>query len=77
MTERWRIEVDQGVCIGSGLCAGEAPAAFRLGAARRSEPVTAEVAASERVLDVAESCPVEAISIRLARDGEAVFPPAE
>lgn len=77
MTERWHVEVDQGTCIGSGLCVGSVPEVFRLGAGRRAEPVAAEVAASDEVLDAAESCPVEAIAIRLRPGGEPVFPPAE
>ncbi|MBC3981469.1 ferredoxin [Streptomyces sp. AC536] len=76
MAERWQIEVDQGRCIGSGLCVGETPDVFRLGATRRSEPIAAEVDAGERVLDAAESCPVEAITLRLG-SGEPVFPPVD
>ncbi|MCP9212629.1 ferredoxin [Streptomyces sp. HD1123-B1] len=78
MGDRWRIEVDRGVCIGSGLCASTAPDGFRLDTARQSHPVAAEADASEAVLAAAEGCPVEAIAIRLQRDGgEQVFPPDE
>ncbi|MFT2014988.1 ferredoxin [Streptomyces sp. 796.1] len=77
MAERWHIEVDQGACIGSGLCAGSVPEAFRMGAGRRAEPVAAEAVASDGVLEAAESCPVEAIALRLAPGGEPVFPPAD
>ncbi|GAA0358398.1 ferredoxin [Streptomyces blastmyceticus] len=70
--ERWRVTVDRTVCVGSGLCAATAPDAFRLDAARRSHPVEEETAASEAVLEAAESCPVEAITIRSAEG--VVFP---
>jgi ferredoxin len=75
--ERWTVAVDRRVCVGSGLCAGSAPEAFRLDQARRSHPVAEETEASDRVLDAAENCPVEAIAIRRAEGGEAVFPPDE
>ncbi|MEV0264034.1 ferredoxin [Streptomyces sp. NPDC050617] len=77
MSDRWHVEVDRGVCIGSGMCAGAAPEAFRLDAARQSHPVDAERDASESVLAAAESCPVEAIAITDLASGEAVFPPEE
>ncbi|MFE7118535.1 ferredoxin [Streptomyces sp. NPDC057654] len=77
MCDRWHVEVDRGVCIGSGMCVSTAPEAFRLDAARQSHPVTAERDASESVLAAAESCPVEAITITELPSGEAVFPPEE
>jgi ferredoxin len=75
MGDRWRIEVDRSVCIGSGLCAGTAPAGFTLDSARQSHPVEPDTDASEAVMEAAEGCPVEAILIRLGDTGETVFPP--
>ncbi|MGX1269658.1 hypothetical protein RKD18_002852 [Streptomyces phaeoluteigriseus] len=40
-------------------------------------PERPDTAADERVLEAAENCPVEAIVITLADNGEAVFPPEE
>ncbi|MEU4896578.1 ferredoxin [Streptomyces sp. NPDC044780] len=77
MGDRWRIEVDRGVCIGSGMCAATAPGAFRLDGARQAHPTEPEADASEPVLTAAEGCPVEAIAIRLTDTGEQVFPPDE
>lgn len=74
---RWHVEVDRGVCIGSGLCAATAPGGFELDAARQSHPVRPECDASDDVLAAAEGCPVEAITVTLAVTGEAVFPPDE
>ncbi|MFH9420578.1 ferredoxin [Streptomyces sp. NPDC017529] len=74
---RWRVTVDRGVCIGSGMCAATAPGGFELDAARQSHPRQAERDADEDVLAAAEGCPVEAIAITLADTGEAVFPPEE
>ncbi|MEV4442075.1 ferredoxin [Streptomyces sp. NPDC049577] len=76
--ERWRVSVDTTLCVGSGLCAGTAPAAFRLdGPARRARPVAEETEACAPVRDAAEGCPVEAIAIRRADTGEEVFPPPD
>jgi ferredoxin len=75
MGDRWRIEVDRGVCVGSGFCVSSAPGGFRLDAARQSHPVEPEADASEAVLVAAEGCPVEAIAIRLLEGGEQIFPP--
>lgn len=36
MGDRWHIEVDHGVCIGSGMCVNNAPRDFQLDAARPS-----------------------------------------
>ncbi|MFF8787206.1 ferredoxin [Streptomyces sp. NPDC015125] len=77
MGDRWRVEVDRGVCIGSGMCAAVAPDGFRLDSARQSHPVEPEAAAGEGVLAAAEGCPVEAITLTVAGSGEAVFPPEE
>ncbi|MEU4202002.1 ferredoxin [Streptomyces sp. NPDC045470] len=74
---RWRVTVDRGVCIGSGLCVATAPGGFALDAARQSHPVRPECDASDDVLAAAEGCPVEAITVTDAVTGEAVFPPDE
>ncbi|MEY9965449.1 ferredoxin [Streptacidiphilus sp. MAP12-16] len=75
MGDRWRVEVDRSVCIGSGLCVASAPDGFRLDGGRQSHPVTEEADASEALLAAAESCPVEAIALRIAGSSEPVFPP--
>jgi ferredoxin len=77
MGDRWHVEVDRSVCIGSGLCVGNAPEGFRLDSARQSHPRAAGIDANERILAAAESCPVEAIAIALLESGEPVFPPEE
>ncbi|MGY0023636.1 ferredoxin [Streptomyces sp. cg35] len=77
MGDRWHVEVDRSVCIGSGMCLNNAPGAFRLDSARQSHPVDPDVDAGEAVLAAAEGCPVEAITLALADTGEVVFPPEE
>ncbi|WP_069768975.1 ferredoxin [Streptomyces sp. LUP30] len=75
--DRWRVEVDRSLCIGSAQCVHHAPDGFRLDTARQSHPADPDTDANERVLAAAESCPVEAIMITLAGNGEPVFPPEE
>ncbi|MCZ4103082.1 ferredoxin [Streptomyces sp. SID13666] len=77
MGDRWHIEVDRTVCIGSGMCVNAAPDGFTLDGARQSHPAAAESDASEQVLAAAEGCPVEAITLTLLATGEPVFPPEE
>ncbi|MFI1399260.1 ferredoxin [Streptomyces sp. NPDC020681] len=77
MGDRWHVEVDRSVCIGSGMCVGNAPDGFELDSARQSHPRAAEADANELILAAAESCPVEAIAITLLESGEPVFPPEE
>ncbi|MEV6393712.1 ferredoxin [Streptomyces sp. NPDC051907] len=77
MGDRWHVEVDRSVCIGSGMCVGHAPDGFRLDSARQSHPQDADLDASEEILAAAENCPVEAIAITLVAGGEPVFPPEE
>lgn len=77
MGDRWHVEVDRSLCIGSAQCLHHAPDGFRLDAARQSHPAAPDMDANERVLEAAESCPVEAIVITLGGGGEAVFPPEE
>ena len=75
--DRWHVEVDRSVCIGSAQCVHRATGAFRLDSAMQSHPVEPETDANERVLEAAENCPVEAIVITLLGSGEPVFPPEE
>ncbi|MGW6295098.1 ferredoxin [Streptomyces sp. NPDC055058] len=77
MGDRWHVEVDRSLCIGSATCVHRAPGAFRLDSARQSHAVEPDTDADEDVLAAAENCPVEAIMITLPGSGETVFPPDE
>ncbi|MCX4848248.1 ferredoxin [Streptomyces sp. NBC_00893] len=77
MGDRWAVEVDRGICIGSGMCLNHAPGRFALDSARQSRPSDPETDADEKVLAAAEGCPVEAITITLTGSGEVVFPPED
>jgi ferredoxin len=65
----WRVRVDAGRCMSSGMCVGTAPERFRFDGERRSRPVSELIDNDEMVRDAAASCPVEAISLTDAETG--------
>jgi len=72
-SEQWRISVDQRSCVGTGLCVDAAPQCFAFDAGRAH--VTAElVEADQELIDIAESCPTESVSIRRSGSGDQVYP---
>lgn len=77
MASDWKLDVDRGRCIGSGVCTSVAPGHFVIDSTRRSQPTVAEVAPDERVLDAAFTCPMEAISVVELSSGRALSPEGE
>jgi ferredoxin len=75
MSGHWDVTVDRRVCVRTGLCAASAPAEFELDERGQGHPTSATLTASATVMDVAESCPVEAITITDSDTGKRVFPP--
>ena len=75
MSDRWNVTVDWRVCVRTGLCAASAPAQFELDQGGQSHAKAEPQAASPELLEVAETCPVEAIGIADADTGDPVFPP--
>ncbi|MBQ1017721.1 ferredoxin [Micromonospora sp. D93] len=73
MSTAWRIAVDSRRCIGASICAGTAPEHFRL-VGSLSAPLADVVAPAEVILDAADSCPVEAITVRDATDDRLIAP---
>ncbi len=60
---RIRIEVDRGLCIGSGDCVDSAPGVFRLDAEDKAEVIDPDGDPLDMVMDAAGNCPVTAIFI--------------
>lgn len=62
MNTTWRIHLDKSRCIGSGVCAGTAPGQFRLddGVSTSLHDLTGP---DQAIVDAAESCPTEAITV--------------
>ncbi|WP_433261967.1 ferredoxin [Micromonospora vinacea] len=73
MSTAWRIAVDTRRCIGTSICAGTAPEHFRL-VDGLSTPLADVVAPAEVILDAADSCPVEAITVHDATDNRLLAP---
>jgi len=69
----WRIGVDTSRCIGTSICAGTAPEHFRL-VGGLSAPLADVVAPADVILDAADSCPVEAITVHDAADDQLIAP---
>jgi ferredoxin len=62
MSGHWKIAVNRDICLGSGLCAGTAPRHFRLDDGR-SRAIQEDIEPDDIVLDVADTCPAEAITV--------------
>jgi ferredoxin len=71
----WHVTVDPDRCLGSGVCAATAPGHFQV-VAGRSRPTAGLADPADAILAAAESCPVEAITIRDAETGAVLAPEA-
>ena len=69
---RIRVEVDRGLCIGSGDCVDTAPDVFQLDDEDKAVVVDPDGAPYDEVLEAAQNCPVTAISIA-GEDGD-IYP---
>jgi ferredoxin len=67
---RYRIEVDEDLCAGSGICAIAAPDYFEMDEAHVARPLRPVTDASAEVLAAAENCPLDAIAVYDADTGE-------
>lgn len=67
----WRVEVDRGRCLGSGICSALADSLFVLDG-RHARPLSEATAPDETVLDAADSCPARAITV--TEDGQVIGP---
>jgi ferredoxin len=68
----WRVAIDPDRCMGTGLCVGARPDRFVLDG-KRSRTRQDEVEPDNELLDVAETCPTEAITVHAA-DGTLLAP---
>jgi ferredoxin len=74
VTQEVVVSIDRTRCVGSGLCAATAPDDFELDAEAKSRPRRAVSPGYPELLDAAEMCPAEAISVVSARTGERLAP---
>jgi ferredoxin len=73
---KWHVEIDADICISSLGCVTRVPEAFER-VDRKSCVRHALMAPMDLVLESAETCPVEAITIREEGTGRLIFPPEE
>lgn len=69
---RIRIEIDRGLCIGSGDCVDTAPNVFELDAEDKARVIDPDGDPADMVVDAAMNCPVTAIFVE-GEDG-AIYP---
>ena len=65
MNQRWKVTVNRDTCLGSGICAATAPRHFRLENGE-SRALQENIEPDDIVLDVADTCPAEAITVHNA-----------
>jgi ferredoxin len=63
------IEVDRGLCIGSGDCVDTAPDVFELDSEEKAVVVDPDGASVDDIVQAAANCPVTAITV-VGEDGE-------
>jgi ferredoxin len=66
---RIHVEVDRGLCIGSGDCVDTAPDVFQLDDEDKAVVVDPDGASVDDVVEAAGNCPVSAIRV-VGEDGE-------
>ena len=71
--DRWKVILDQGRCVSSGLCAAMAGRWFEI-TTQGTQTMHDELDPNDDVIDAAEGCPVSAISVVNAADGTVVAP---
>jgi ferredoxin len=68
-------KIDKSLCLGSGLCVGDSPQAFRFDENDLAEPTQGvHTVPHDHLLTVAHACPGAAISL-YAEDGAPVYEP--
>lgn len=63
------IEVDRGLCIGSGDCVDTAPDVFELDLEEKAVVIDPDGASVDDIVQAAANCPVSAITV-VGEDGE-------
>lgn len=76
MAEHLRISVDHDRCVGSEMCIALAEGVFAINENGQSVAVDPAGAGRDQILEAAEQCPTEAISVFDDASGESLYPGA-
>lgn len=68
-----KVRVDRDICTGIGNCVVVAPGVFRLDEAKRAVVIDPAGADRDKLVEAAESCPMEAIIVE-DDNGEQLYP---
>ena len=74
MPRKLKITVDTNVCVGNAMCEHSASNTFALNDDRQSMVTNQEGNTENEILEAAENCPVSAITVMDAENGETLFP---
>ena len=69
-----QIIVDRDLCIGAASCVGVAPEVFELDADDTSVVINPEGADDETIVQAAQACPQDAISLKDKETGQQIYP---
>lgn len=69
-----KIVVNRAKCIAASNCMGMAPEVFMLDGQKKAIVVNAKGADDATVIEAAESCPTEAITLHDEATGEQIYP---
>jgi ferredoxin len=69
----YRIVIDRSKCQGIGACVGVAPDVFEIDSEGKSTVINPEGADDDTILQAAEACPLEAITL-YDENGEQAYP---
>jgi ferredoxin len=72
--ERFRVRVNEQICIGAGVCEEMMAEAFKMNDLGVAETPALVYASRRRLIDVAEGCPMRAITVIDADTDEQLFP---
>ena len=68
-----KVKIDRDMCTGIGNCVAVAPTVFKLDDQNKAVVLDAASVAKEKILEAAESCPMEAIIVE-DDNGEQLYP---
>ncbi|MFQ5967686.1 MAG: ferredoxin [Acidimicrobiia bacterium] len=74
MGDEIRISVDHNKCVGSRLCIQSAPGVFALNENGQSTVINVAGGTKHDIIEAAEQCPMEAITVEDAETGNILFP---